>query len=112
MKRLQRWTKSTRKQLSATEDVLKISYWTRFAEEAFTTPAEEAELAMDQAEAPNCQQLSRRECQMVNRDLEQENFELSKLVNEWMDWVPRPKLTASRDRTRRLRRRQEKLSDK
>lgn len=94
------------------EDVLKISYWTRFAEEGFNTLAEEAELAMDQAEASNYQQLSRRERELVSKDLEREIFELSKPVNEWEDCVPRPNLTASRDRTRRLRRRQEKLSDK
>ena len=95
-----------------TEQIVKGSFWTRFAEEAITTLAKEAELALDQAEATNHQQMTRRERELVNRDLEREVFELIKGVNVWMDLIPRSKLTESRDRSRKLKKRHEKLWDK
>lgn len=98
--------------LDETEQILRTSFWTRFAEEAFTTLVEEAELALDQAETTDPQKVNMRERELVNRNLERNIYEVTTAVNEWMDFIPRPNLKQSRDRTRKLKRRQERLWDK
>ena len=98
--------------LDETEQILRASFWTRFAEEAFISLVEEAELAMDEAEGTDHQKMNKRERELVNRNLERDIYEVTNVVNEWMDYIPRPNLKQSRDRTRKLKRRHERLWDK
>lgn len=94
-----------------TEQIVLTSFWTRFAEEAITTLAKEAESALDEAEATDHRQMTRRQRELMNRSLEREVSELDKEVNEWMNLIPRSKVTESRDRTRKLKKQREKLWD-
>ncbi|CAK6972110.1 hypothetical protein DPX16_9932 [Scomber scombrus] len=94
-----------------TEQVVLKSFWTRFAEEAITTLANEAESAMDKAEETDYHQLSRKQCDLMNKSLEREVYELEKEVNDWMNLIPRSMLTESKDCVRKLKKRREKLWD-
>uniref|UniRef100_A0AAV2KLG9 Uncharacterized protein n=1 Tax=Knipowitschia caucasica TaxID=637954 RepID=A0AAV2KLG9_KNICA len=57
--------------------------WTRFAKDKISDLVEEANLALDQAEAKDYQLLSRMERELINKDLEREVFEVNSLVTEW-----------------------------
>lgn len=94
-----------------TEQIVLKSFWTRFAEEAITTIATEAESAMDQAEANDSRQMTRRQRDLMNRGLEREIGELEKEVNDWVSLIPRPKATESKECIRKLKKRREKLWD-
>ncbi len=61
-----------------TEQIVLMSFWTRLAEKSITTIASEAESAMNQAEAADYRQMTRRPCELPNRSLEREVFELEK----------------------------------
>lgn len=47
----------------------------------------------------------------MNRSLEREVFELDRELNEWINLIPTPRVTESRDRMRKLKKRREKLWD-
>lgn len=55
-----------------TEQIILISFWTRFAEAEITTLTEEAGSAMDQAEDTDHHHMTRRECELIHRNLERE----------------------------------------
>lgn len=62
-----------------------MSFCTRFAEEAITTLTNEAESVIDQAEATDYHQMTKRQRDLMNRSLEGEIFELDKEVNDWIN---------------------------
>lgn len=94
-----------------TEQIVLMSFWTRFAEEAITTLAKEAESAINQAEGINYHQITGKQRNLMNRSLEREVFRLEKEVNGWINLIPTPKLTELKDCVRKLNKRHEKLWD-
>ncbi|KAM3603141.1 uncharacterized protein V6R79_017157 [Siganus canaliculatus] len=86
-----------------TEQIVLRSFWTRFIKEEITMLAADAESSMDKVETANHQQMIRRQCELMNRNLEQEVYELKRGLNEWIDLIPRAKVTESRDHNRKLR---------
>lgn len=94
-----------------TEQIVLMNFWTRFAGKSITTIANEAESAMNQAEATDYRQMTKRQRELVNRNLEREIFELEKEVREWMSLIPSPRLAESKDCIRKLKKRREKLWD-
>lgn len=94
-----------------TEQIVLKSFWTRFAEEEITTIANEAASAIDQAETTDYHQMTGRQCDLMNRSLEREIFVLEKEVDNWMNLIPRPKVTESKELIRKLKKRREKLWD-
>ena len=90
------------------EQIVLKSFWTRFAEEAITTLATEA---MDQAEAADYHQMTRRQRDLKNRSLEREIADLEKEVKDWISLIPRSKVTESKECIRKLKKRCEKLWD-
>lgn len=79
------------------EQIVLRSFWTRFAEEEIATLAEEAESAMNQAEATDYEQMTRRQRELMNKNLEREVYEFERGLNEWIDLIPRSKVTESKD---------------
>lgn len=55
-----------------TEQIVQKIFWTRFAEEAITTLATDAESAMDQAEGTDYQRMTTRQRDLMNRSLERD----------------------------------------
>lgn len=100
------------RKFDAVKHLIQNSFWTRFAEEQISTLLNEANSALDQAEATDHLQLSRKECELINRNLEREVCEVNSLVTEWTEMIPHAVLTESRDRCRIMRKRQERLWDK
>ena len=98
--------------LDETENHLRTVFWTKFAEEAFTTLVEEAEEAMDEAEGTDHEKLNKRQRELVNKNLEREIYDVTNILTEWTVFIPAPNLKQSRDRTRKLKRRQQRLWDK
>lgn len=100
------------RKFDAVKHLIQNSCWTRFAEEQISTLVKEANSALDQAEATDHLQLSRKECELMNRNLEREVCEVNNLVIEWTEMIPHAALTESRGRSRMMRKRQERLWDK
>lgn len=94
-----------------TEQIILISFWTRFAEAEITTLTEEAGSAMDQAEDTDHHHMTRRECELIHRNLEREVNNFERGLDEWKDLIPRSKATESKDQIRKLKKRREKLWD-
>lgn len=88
------------------------SFWARFAEGQISTLVKEANSALDEAEATDHLQLSRKDRELMNRNLEREVCEVNNLITEWTDMIPQAKLTESRDISRTMRKQQERLWDK
>ena len=94
-----------------TGQIILISFWTRFAEEEVTTLAEEAQSAMDQAEATDYRPMSRRDRELIHKNLEREAYNLERGVDEWKDFIPQSKAKESKDMIRKLKKRRERLLD-
>lgn len=86
-----------------TEQIVLMSFWTRFAEGSIITLAREAKSAIDEAEKTDYKQKTRKQCDLMNKSLERDIVELEKEINDWMMLIPRPKLTEIKDCFRKLR---------
>ncbi|CAB1350482.1 unnamed protein product [Coregonus sp. 'balchen'] len=110
-------TLTEKKQQNVTVSLMKLNkssdqLWTRFAEAEMTTLTEEAGSAMDQAEATDHHHMTRRECELIHRNLERGGLQTSN--EDWMsgkDLIPRSKATESKDQIRKLKKRRGSQSD-
>ncbi|ROL48122.1 hypothetical protein DPX16_9932 [Anabarilius grahami] len=94
-----------------TKQIILTSFWTRFAEAEITSLAKDAGSAMDQVEVTNYHHMTRRERELINRNLEREVCSLERGLDEWKELIPQSNATELKDQIRKLKKRREKLWD-
>lgn len=94
-----------------TKQIILTSFWTRFAEAEITSLAKDAESAMDQAEVTNYHHMTRRERELIHRNLEREVCSLERGLDKWKELIPQSNATELKDQIRKLKKRREKMWD-